>query len=294
MAIPEARDSLANAFSSAAPRLTNFSASAPELQASRNMICLFALMFLSNSRNSPPEIPLALQLAGSVICVTVRPSGAGPRDRSDRSGHAAATGAAGQQRCRRLRRRRRPAHDVPAVAGLAGRDRRPAGAGQLRLRRRRHQRARLDGRRRAQRQLRQPAPTPRWRSSPRRPTSSRCRPTRWRADRRYGSRPARARRSPAAAAAVSGGRLMRRNYAPGADPGICDAWWRSRGRTTRWPSGSSAGARRVARAAGTTVSLNVAPPTRTRSVIKNRALAAAYAGATASASRSSSRRPATR
>ena len=35
----------------------------------------------------------------------------------------------------------------------------------------------------------------------------------------------------------------------------------------------------VAREAGTTVSLNVAPPTRTRSVTKNRTLAAAYAGA---------------
>ena len=35
----------------------------------------------------------------------------------------------------------------------------------------------------------------------------------------------------------------------------------------------------MARDAGTTVSLNVAPPTRTRSVLKNRALAAAYAGA---------------
>ena len=34
-----------------------------------------------------------------------------------------------------------------------------------------------------------------------------------------------------------------------------------------------------ARAAGTTVSLNVAPATRTRSVVKNKALAAAYAGA---------------
>ncbi|MCW3844506.1 hypothetical protein ONA70_30925, partial [Micromonospora yasonensis] len=35
----------------------------------------------------------------------------------------------------------------------------------------------------------------------------------------------------------------------------------------------------AARAAGTTVSLIVAPPTRTRSVLRNRALAAAYAGA---------------
>jgi hypothetical protein len=35
----------------------------------------------------------------------------------------------------------------------------------------------------------------------------------------------------------------------------------------------------VARDGGATVSMNVAPPTRTRSVLKNRALAAAYAGA---------------
>jgi hypothetical protein len=35
----------------------------------------------------------------------------------------------------------------------------------------------------------------------------------------------------------------------------------------------------VSRHAGSTVSLNVAPPTRTRSVLKNRALAAAYVGA---------------
>ena len=35
----------------------------------------------------------------------------------------------------------------------------------------------------------------------------------------------------------------------------------------------------MARDAGATVSLNVAPPTRTRSVTKNRTLAAAYAGA---------------
>ncbi len=35
----------------------------------------------------------------------------------------------------------------------------------------------------------------------------------------------------------------------------------------------------MARAEGTTVSLHVAPPTRTRSVVRNRALAAAYGGA---------------
>ena len=79
--------------------------------------------------------------------------------------------------------------------------------------------------------------------------------------------------------AVSGGRLMRRNYAPGADPGINDSLVPQQGpnyalakRLQRWRA-------TVARAAGTTVSLHVAPPTRTRSVVKNRALAAAYAGA---------------
>jgi hypothetical protein len=78
---------------------------------------------------------------------------------------------------------------------------------------------------------------------------------------------------------VSGGRLLRRAYLPGADPGISDSLVSQQGpnyalakRLQRWRA-------TVAREAGTTVSLNVAPPTRTRSVIKNRALAAAYAGA---------------
>jgi hypothetical protein len=77
---------------------------------------------------------------------------------------------------------------------------------------------------------------------------------------------------------VSGGRLLQRNYAPGADPGICDALVPQQGpnyalakRLQRWRATTS-------RAAGTTVSLNVAPATRTRSVLKNKALAAAYAG----------------
>ena len=72
---------------------------------------------------------------------------------------------------------------------------------------------------------------------------------------------------------------MRRNYAPGADPGINDSLVPQQGpnyalakRLQRWRA-------TVARDAGTTVSLHVAPPTRTRSVVKNRALAAAYAGA---------------
>ncbi|HRW20211.1 MAG TPA: hypothetical protein P5181_15355 [Dermatophilaceae bacterium] len=78
---------------------------------------------------------------------------------------------------------------------------------------------------------------------------------------------------------ISGGRLLTRAYVPGADPGINDSIVPQQGpnyllakRIQRWRA-------TVARAEGVTVSLNVAPPTRTRSVVKNRALAAAYAGA---------------
>ena len=78
---------------------------------------------------------------------------------------------------------------------------------------------------------------------------------------------------------LSAGRLLRRAYVPGAAPGISDSLVAQQGpnyalakRLQRWRAST-------ARAAGTTVSLNVAPPTRTRSVVKNRALAAAYAGA---------------
>jgi hypothetical protein len=78
---------------------------------------------------------------------------------------------------------------------------------------------------------------------------------------------------------VSGGRLLRRAYVPGADPGINDSLVPQQGpnyalakRLQRWRA-------TVARRDGTLVSMNVAPPTRTRSVLKNRALAAAYAGA---------------
>ena len=78
---------------------------------------------------------------------------------------------------------------------------------------------------------------------------------------------------------VSGGRLLRRNYAPGSDPGLNDSLVPQQGpnyalakRLQRWRA-------TVARREGVTVSLNVAPPTRTRSVVKNRALASAYAGA---------------
>ena len=79
--------------------------------------------------------------------------------------------------------------------------------------------------------------------------------------------------------ALSAGRLLRPAYPPGADPGICDALVTQQGpnyvfakRLQRWRAV-------VARDEGVTVSMNVAPPTRTRSVTKNRVLAAAYAGA---------------
>jgi hypothetical protein len=78
---------------------------------------------------------------------------------------------------------------------------------------------------------------------------------------------------------VSGGRLLRRNYVPGENPGINDSVVLQQGpnyllakRIQRWRA-------TVARHEGATVSFKVAPPTRTRSVVKNRALAAAYAGA---------------
>ena len=79
--------------------------------------------------------------------------------------------------------------------------------------------------------------------------------------------------------ALSGGRMLHRAYPPGADPGICDSLIAQQGpnyalakRIQRWRA-------TVARDAGASVSMNVAPPTRTRSVLKNRALAAAYRGA---------------
>ncbi|MCW2748382.1 MAG: hypothetical protein JWP10_1524, partial [Nocardioidaceae bacterium] len=78
---------------------------------------------------------------------------------------------------------------------------------------------------------------------------------------------------------VSRGALLQRNYPPDADPGICDALVPQQGpnyalakRIHRWRA-------TAARHVGTTVSMNVAPATRTRSVVKNKALAAAYAGA---------------
>lgn len=78
---------------------------------------------------------------------------------------------------------------------------------------------------------------------------------------------------------LSAGRLLQRNYRPGPEPGVADAVIGQQGpnyllakRVQRWRA-------TVARATGQPASLLVAPPTKTRSVTKNRALAAAYAGA---------------
>lgn len=78
---------------------------------------------------------------------------------------------------------------------------------------------------------------------------------------------------------VTRGRLLHRAYPPLADPGIADSLVPVQGpnyalakRLQRWRAA-------VARRDGHTVSLHVAPSTRTRSVVKNRALAAAFAGA---------------
>jgi hypothetical protein len=78
---------------------------------------------------------------------------------------------------------------------------------------------------------------------------------------------------------ASRGRLLHRAYPPGVDPGIADSLVPVQGpnyalakRLQRWRA-------TTARHDGTTVSFHVAPSTRTRSVVKNRALAAAFAGA---------------
>ncbi len=77
---------------------------------------------------------------------------------------------------------------------------------------------------------------------------------------------------------ASGGRLLQRHYPPRALLATCDALVPQQGpnyalakRVQRWRAID-------ARASGALVSLNVAPATRTRSVVKNKALAAAYAG----------------
>jgi hypothetical protein len=95
----------------------------------------------------------------------------------------------------------------------------------------------------------------------------------------YAARPAASRLAGGSLRLLSGGRLLQRAYQPGADPGINDSLVAQQGpnyalakRVQRWRA-------TLARRDGATVSINIAPPTRTRSVLTNRALAAAYAGA---------------
>ncbi|WP_028661288.1 hypothetical protein [Nocardioides insulae] len=78
---------------------------------------------------------------------------------------------------------------------------------------------------------------------------------------------------------ASRGRLLHRAYAPAADPGIADSLVPVQGpnyalakRIQRWRA-------TVARQEGQEVCFHIAPSTRTRSVVKSRALAAAFAGA---------------
>ncbi|WP_210491739.1 hypothetical protein [Patulibacter sp. SYSU D01012] len=99
------------------------------------------------------------------------------------------------------------------------------------------------------------------------------------ATRRYEERSALSKAAGRPLRMASAGRLLRRPYAPGSDPGLNDTLVPQQGpnytlakRLQRWRAVS-------ARHDGATVSFKVAPPTRTRSVVKNRALAAAYAGA---------------
>jgi hypothetical protein len=97
--------------------------------------------------------------------------------------------------------------------------------------------------------------------------------------RAYAGRPAAAKMGGWPLRAVSAGRLLRRAYPPGTTAGVCDSLIPQQGpnyalakRVHRWRA-------TAAREDGAVVSMNVAPPTRTRSVLKNRVLAAAYAGA---------------
>ena len=78
---------------------------------------------------------------------------------------------------------------------------------------------------------------------------------------------------------LTGSRLFKRNYEKGSGPGVHDALVPQQGpnytlakRIQRWRA-------TVADAAGHTVSINVAPSSRTRSVTKNTGLALAYKGA---------------
>ena len=95
----------------------------------------------------------------------------------------------------------------------------------------------------------------------------------------YADRSAFSRASGATLGVLSRSRLLQPNYESADVPGVHDALVQQQGpnyalakRIQRWRATDEL-------AHGRRVSMNIAPPTRTRSVVKNRALAAAYAGA---------------
>src|SRR5690349_21410592 len=103
--------------------------------------------------------------------------------------------------------------------------------------------------------------------------------------RAYAGRPAANKLGRGLLQSLSGGRLLRRAYPPGSNPGICDSLVAQQGpnyalakRLQRWRA-------TVARDGGAAVSMNVAPPTRTRSVTSTQARSSA---------RSAGRRPTVR
>ena len=171
--------------------------------------------------------------------------------------------------------------EVPATADWLRGPGRPARGRQLPLRRRRHPRPRLRRRRRAR--------LPRDGGRPDTAVAFLATPTDvfavpHAAVEPSGPRLRRAARAPpsSSAARCAGSRgddCCTGQYPPGADPGIADCLVPQQGpnyalakRIQRWRAS-------VDRAAGRQVSFHVAPSTRTRSVVKNRALAAAFAGA---------------
>ena len=175
----------------------------------------------------------------------------------------------------------RPAGRGAGDRRVAGRARRQPRPRQLPLRRRRHARPGLGCRRRTRLAASSArGPTPRSPSWPPPPTRSWSRTTR-------SSTPTGPTRSGRAWRSCVGrplrwasrGRLLHRQYSPGADLGIADclvAATRSQLRPGQ-AHPALACVRRSRR--GPQVSFHVAPSTRTRSVVKNRALAAAFAGA---------------
>ncbi len=96
---------------------------------------------------------------------------------------------------------------------------------------------------------------------------------------RYARRGVVSRSAGGALRAMSGGRLLAPQYAADEEVAVHDALVPVQGPNYAFAKRLQRWAATVARQNGARVSLHVAPATRTRSVLKNRALAAAYAGA---------------